>query len=153
MRVGERVVVLDLASLRPSPVEDPVGSGTALGAGLAARLGGTLVALAAGDPGATDTARRMVRRADRTILLTRDAFADPRSTSLVAAVGAEAVIHVALRNPVDLELGAGTVLIATYHEGPAVAVALANALLAGPAAFPGNLPIALDLDPDQELAS
>jgi hypothetical protein len=88
------------------------------------------------------------------LLLTRDAFADPRSTALVRALAGRTTIHVALRNPVDLELAPSAVQIATYHEGQAVAGALAAALSSGAEAFPGRLPVALDTPAaDRELAS
>ena len=153
IRTAERIVVLDVRSLRPSPVEDAVGSGTALGAGLAGRLGGRHLSLDPADAAAIAAARRAVHAAERVILLTRDAFADPRSSALVRAIAGETVIHVAVRNPVDLELAPSGALVATYHEGPAVAGALGDALRTGPAAFPGRLPIALDLVPAEEMAS
>ncbi len=153
LRSTDRIVVLDVRSLRPSPVEDRIGSGPALGRGLADRLAADHLALDPADGEASATAHRALAHADRAILLTRDAFADLRSSAFVRSAAGDDVVHVAVRNPVDLELAPSGVRVATYHEGPAVAAALARALREGPRAFPGHLPISLDLDLDQELAS
>jgi beta-N-acetylhexosaminidase len=149
------LTVVDVRSLRPSPVEDAVGSGADVGTSLAAALGGLLVALDAADPGSAGQAARVVRSASRVLLLTRDAFADPRSAALVRSLAGGTTVHVALRNPVDLELAWSAVQIATYHEAQAVAAALAAALSSGAEGFPGRLPVTLDTsaDSDRELAS
>jgi beta-N-acetylhexosaminidase len=152
-RTGDRVVVVDVASTRPSPVESAAGSTRTFGEGLADRLGAAHLAVAPDDPAAAAGAQARARAGDRVVLLTRDAFADPRAARLCQAISGDDVVHVAVRNPVDLELGESGVLVATYHESPDVAVALADALRAGPAAFPGRLPVTLDLATDQELAS
>jgi beta-N-acetylhexosaminidase len=149
---GEPVIVVDVASTRPSPVEDHTGSDAGFGRALARRLGASHVPVAPGEPG-SDLRWGTPAAAGRTILLTRDAFADPRASALVAAQGGGHTIHVAVRNPVDLELGNAGVLVATYHESPDVAAALADALRGGPSAFPGRPPVHLDLATDQEIAS
>ncbi len=62
---------------------------------------------------------------------------------LVEALAGRRTVHVALRNPVDLQLAWSGAQVATYHEGPEVGAALGAALRSGPAAFPGHLPITL----------
>jgi beta-N-acetylhexosaminidase len=152
IRSSESVAVVDLRSLRPSPVEDAVGSGRDAGALLAEALGAVLLALDPTDDAAAIAAGRAAAAGDRVVLLTRDAFADPRSCALARLVAGPSTVHVALRNPVDLELAPSGVQIATYHESPAVGAALAVALAVGAGAFPGRLPVALELPGDEELA-
>lgn len=139
------VVVVDVASTRPSPVEDAVGSGRQAASVLAAGIGADLVSIDPREPSSVAAAVAAAARADRAVVLTRDAYATPSAAAAVAELAGPRTVHVALRNPVDLELAPSGVQVATYHEGAEVGTALAAALRAGPAAFPGRLPITLDL--------
>lgn len=146
------IVVVDIASTRPSPVEDAVGSGRQAASVLAGGLHADLVSVDAREPSSLAAAVAAAALATHVVVLSRDAYATEAAASAVAALAGPRAIHVALRNPVDLEVAWSSVRIATYHEGAEVGAALAAALRVGPAAFPGRLPITLDLGAGQPAA-
>ena len=143
IRPAERVVVIDVASARRSPIEDERGTDPVTAAAIAAAWRASLVVLDPRDPGPLDAAHKAAEAADRVIVLTRDAFVEPVGASLIRSFLGRRSVHVALRSPTDLELSTDGVAIAAYHEGPAVAAALVRALGAGTSALPGRLPLAL----------
>jgi beta-N-acetylhexosaminidase len=142
---GAHVVLVDVVSGRPSPVEDERGESAALVAALGRRFE-RLRALHV-DPRSAEGLAAAVEAsaaADIVVLATRDAFATPEGRLVVAALGDTAAIRVALRSPADLLLEPiPSTAIAAYADTPATADALAAALVEGAAAFRGRLPVPL----------
>jgi beta-N-acetylhexosaminidase len=139
------IVLVDVGSTRRSPVEDERGESAALLGALERRfprLRGVRVD-PIGGRGIAEALEATVG-ADVVIVATRDAFTSPEGRLVVGALGARATVRVALRNPADLLLDpAPSTAIAAYADTPATAHALAGALLEGPAAFRGRLPVPL----------
>lgn len=144
LAVGRRTVVVDIAAGRRSPVDDGSGAGEEVGATLARAFDAPHVTLDPHDLRWLDAARAVVAAADQVVVLTRDAANDPATTELARSFLGDRAVHVALQGPGDLAIDHSGVAIATYHEGPAVATALGVALATGSAAFPGQLPVAIE---------
>lgn len=144
------ILVVDVASAAVSPVEDAaVATDTgdsALGATLRARLprAGTIRVIR-GDAEAAARALRLAASADVVVLATHDAFADAHEHAFVTSMLdlGRPVLHVALHSPVDLVIGRPTDAVAAYADIPPTRRALADALVRGPQAFPGQLPMRL----------
>ncbi|HEY3524361.1 MAG TPA: glycoside hydrolase family 3 N-terminal domain-containing protein, partial [Candidatus Limnocylindrales bacterium] len=142
---GSRVALVDIASARPSPVEDSRGESPALRAAVEGSFPGAVCLRVVPRTGeGLPEALAAAAAADVTILATRDAFASPEARLAVAALGDASVVRVALRSPADLLLEpACSTAIAAYTDTPATAEALVAALVEGPAAFRGRLPVPL----------
>ncbi|HEU4674120.1 MAG TPA: glycoside hydrolase family 3 N-terminal domain-containing protein, partial [Candidatus Limnocylindrales bacterium] len=142
---GARVALVDLASARPSPVEDDRGESTALRAAVEARFPDAACIRVEPRSGfGLAEALAAAAAADTTILATRDAFASPEARLAVSALGDAGVVRVALRSPADLLLEpACATAVAAYADTPATADAIVAALVEGPAAFRGRLPVRL----------
>lgn len=141
----DRVLVVDIASAVPSPIEEalperPLDLGGAVGAVVPDT---TVVRIDPRTAAGLDRALEAAASADRIVLGTRDAFAHAGARLVVSALPPERTIHVALRSPADLELGDAATRIAAYADIGPTAGAIAAALLAGPGAFPGRLPVTL----------
>jgi beta-N-acetylhexosaminidase len=150
-----RVVLVDVGSARPSPVEDATGESAALHGAITARFpAATTVRVDPRSGSGLAEALAAAAAADVTILATRDAFASPEARLAVAAIGDANVIRVALRSPADLllEPACGTA-VAAYTDTPATADALATALAVGPSAFRGRLPVLLSTVTPEVLAA
>lgn len=142
--VDARLVVVDVASSASSPIENPRDQVDALGPTVRRLFPNAVVVPVRGAHGTGwDEADAAVRRADRVIVASRDAFAGAETRHAVATFATPGSIHVALRSPVDLDLGRAATRIAAYADTPATADALAAALIAGPNAFAGRLPVEL----------
>jgi beta-N-acetylhexosaminidase len=143
---GSRVVVVDVASARPSPVEDERGESRTLRMALGTRIHGLRAVRVEPRTGVgLAEALALSAAADAVVLATRDAFASPEGRMVVSAIGDAAVVRVALRSPADLLLDPRpSTAVAAYADTPATADALAAALVEGPAAFRGRLPVPLE---------
>jgi len=148
---GTSVAVIDFASRRPSPIEEtePEHGVARLGpalerAGLRAsevRLSGISASFKSERTAALEAAAD----AEMVVLATRDAYLWSEDRKLVEELtaGARPTMLVALRNPYDLEVLAGTdEAIAAYADVPVTLEALAAAIT-GAGGFPGQLPMRL----------
>jgi beta-N-acetylhexosaminidase len=151
LAASTRITLVDVQSRAASPVEDaPSGGESALSAELRRRFGRLEVASCcprdAAAALATDAALAAAERAEVVLVATRDAFAAPAERLLMERLAAagKPIVRIALHSPADLALSPRpAVAIAAYSDVPATAIALANALSQGPAAFPGRLPVKL----------
>lgn len=146
---GTSICLVECGSGRVSPIED----GTANRVRLAGALGSRFPRLdarwiPAGDAEAAAAAIRAAAAAEVVVLATRDAAAlgPGLAHDLATSLGrlGRPVVHIALRGPADLAGSGATTRIAVYADVPATLAALADALLAGAAAFPGQLPVRLE---------
>ncbi|HEX5825881.1 MAG TPA: glycoside hydrolase family 3 N-terminal domain-containing protein [Candidatus Limnocylindrales bacterium] len=147
------VLVVDVTGVGRSPIEGAAGSTGGGGARLARSFArARVLELDRTDAAALLAAEAAVaaaRDADVVVLLTRDAFAGPMDglPDRLAATG-RPLVHVALRNPLDLgppregRAGTPTARIAAWADTPATLDAVALALL-GRIPFRGRLPVRL----------
>lgn len=143
-----RVAIVELASTRTSPIEDEMGSSDGAAELLAAAFTRPRVVAGPGGEILAPALTAAATASDVVVALTRDAFLSPESRSLLARLteAGRPVVRIALRNPVDLELHPRpSVGIAAYADTPATIRALAAALVAGPTAFRGVLPLSTDV--------
>jgi len=141
------VAVVELASRRPSPVEEEGAHSATLGAALAGYLPRMRAVVVGGpdDAAGRRAAAEAAAAAELVILATRDAWLWPEDSELVAAIAASErpTVLVALRNPYDLvQLARTAGAIAAYADVPATLEALAEALT-GRIGWPGRLPMHL----------
>jgi len=140
------VLVVDVLAAGGSPIE---GVGGAAGAA-AERLvrsfpRSVLIRCDASERAGSDAAVTAASAAGAVILLTRDGFASPSTVALGRrlAAGPAPLVHVAVRNPLDLAQSPAAARVAAYADTPATIDAL-GASLSGRAPFPGRLPVALE---------
>ena len=147
------VVLVDVATAAVSPIEDPAAvdreatPGWPLAAAIRRRFGrSAAVRVGKDDLAARERALELAASAEVVLLATRDAFAGAGERALVDAIAAlgRPTVRLALHSPVDLAVGPpARASIAAYADVPATCAAVADALLRGPEAYPGRLPITL----------
>ena len=149
LRASTSIVLVDMPSAAASPIEDTFRSAASpLAVALAARLPRLRVVTPdESNDRAVESAVDAASAAELVIIATRDAFASPAQCQLVVRLrhAAQRTMHVALRSPADVALEPRPrAAVAAYCDVPATVDALADALMAGSAAFPGRLPVALE---------
>jgi beta-N-acetylhexosaminidase len=145
-----RVVLVDVASTRTSPVEDERGESITFASAMHERFA-SLRAVRVEPRSGRGLAEALEASAgaDVIVVATRDAFASFDARLVVAAIGGANVVRVALRSPADLLLEPSpSAAIASYADTPATVDALATALAEGPPAFRGRLPVPLERVPE-----
>jgi beta-N-acetylhexosaminidase len=151
---GTSVAVIEFATRRPSPIEEREPAGGAVTFASRLKAAGLRVRDVHLSDEPIDAGRERAAALDAAtaaevvILATRDAYLWDEDRTLVVELvsGARPTILVALRNPYDLDvLGGTSEAIAAYADVPATLQALADALVSGPGALPGTLPMRLDV--------
>lgn len=138
------VVVIDVTAAAVSPIEgrpDPAG---VAGERLVSRWPRGQAMCWTPDGAASVAAQQLAPAADVAIVLTRDAYAVEAVVAALASLPTSGIpiVHVALRNPLDLVAAGPTVRVAAYADTPATIDALADALM-GLGSMPGRLPVTL----------